>query len=296
VWRDDAVITIATYLERHVRWMAQTPDLTNHSAFVSPGWGFLLALCTSVLHFMGWVGRCLGRGPFVDDTRSRQLLEGWLTVLNRAVIPRTLHQIWLGPRPAPLNWTESWRTKNPEFEYLMWGQHEIAEFELRNAALFDRFVSEGIFDGAADVARAEIVHRLGGIYADADSLALRPLRGAPFLEAEFFAVAEPGDKLISNAFMGAAPKHPIVERYVAAIAGVVELKPMWRLTGPGALTAVVDNFGRDGVVILPAWTFFSTTLDGADVSGGDGYARHFWSTTAERWGRSGTTPYPMKPV
>lgn len=41
MWRDDAVITIATYLERHVRWMAQTPDLTNHSAFVSPGWGFL---------------------------------------------------------------------------------------------------------------------------------------------------------------------------------------------------------------------------------------------------------------
>jgi hypothetical protein len=49
---------------------------------------------------------------------------------------------------------------NPEFEYLMWGQPDIAEFGLRNAALFDRFISEGIFDGAADVARAEILYRL----------------------------------------------------------------------------------------------------------------------------------------
>jgi mannosyltransferase OCH1-like enzyme len=116
--------------------------------------------------------------------------------------PQDAAPIWLGPRPAPLNWTESWRAVNPEFDYLMWGQREIAEFELRNAALFDRFVSEGIFDGAADVARAEIQYRRGGIYDDADSLAGRPLRGAPFLEAEFFAAAEQGDQLISNAFMG----------------------------------------------------------------------------------------------
>ena len=54
----------------------------------------------------------------------------------------------------------------------MWGEPEIETFGLKNAALYKRFLSEGIFDGAADVARAEILHRLGGVYVDADSLAL----------------------------------------------------------------------------------------------------------------------------
>jgi len=191
-------------------------------------------------------------------------------------------------------WTESWRTLNPEFEYRMWGEPEIETFGLRNAALYERFLEEGIFDGAADVARAEILHRFGGVYVDADSLALRPLGGAPFLEATFFAVTEPGEPeaaLLSNAFMGSIPEHSILARYVEAIGRVVDLRPMWKLTGPGALTEVLAGV-EDEVALLPAWVFYATSLEGDEVTGGAPYARHFWSTTAERWGRPGATPYP----
>jgi mannosyltransferase OCH1-like enzyme len=184
---------------------------------------------------------------------------------------------------------------NPEFEYRLWRESEIEAFGLENEALHQRFLAEGLFDGAADVARAEILHRLGGVYVDADSLAVRPLGDAPFLEAAFFAVTEPGDAetaLISNAFMGSTAEHPILARYIEAIGRVVDLRPMWQLTGPGALTDVVAGAEDDGVQVLPAWTFYATSLDGDGVSGGHAYGRHFWSTTAERWGRAGATPYP----
>lgn len=211
------------------------------------------------------------------------------------MIPRHIHQIWLGARPIPAVWMDSWRNLNPDFGYQLWGETAIEEFGLRNKALYTRYLEEGILDGAADVARVEILHRLGGVYADADSLAVRSMDGADFLDADFFAVAEPSGNqpgLISNAFTGGAPGHPVLGRYVEAIASVADFRPMWRLTGPGALTDVLRSQEQDGIVILPDWAFFATTLDGDEVSGGDPYARHFWSTTAERWGRRGGTPYP----
>ena len=45
-------------------------------------------------------------------------------------------------------------------------------------------------------------------------------------------------------------------------------------------------------MILPAWTFFTASLDGTEQGGGASYATHFWSTTAERWGHKDATPYP----
>jgi mannosyltransferase OCH1-like enzyme len=191
----------------------------------------------------------------------------------------------------------SWQKLNPDFVYRVWGEKEIDELRLRNRDVYERYVADRIFDGAADVARVEILHRFGGIYVDADSLALRPLRDAEFLAADFAAVGEPSEDqagLISNAFMGAVAEHPILERYIEVITSVVDLRPMWHLTGPGALTDVLKGFDQPGVVILPAWMFFSTTLDGEEVAGGDPYGRHFWSTTAERWGRPGGTAYPIR--
>ena len=146
-----------------------------------------------------------------------------------------------------------------------------------------------------DVARAEILHRHGGVYAEADSIALRPLRDAAFMRAGFFAQDEASrqhEGLITNAFMGSVAGHPVLARYIEAMSHVTELRPMWRLTGPGALTDVLKGERDPDVKILPAWTFLTTSLDGEEQRGGRPYAQHFWSTTAERWNRTTPTPYP----
>jgi hypothetical protein len=38
----------------------------------------------------------------------------------------------------------------------------IEELHLQNQSLYDRFIEDGIFDDAADVARVEILFRRGG--------------------------------------------------------------------------------------------------------------------------------------
>ncbi len=201
------------------------------------------------------------------------------------MIPKSLHQIWLGPRPAPLAWTETWREANPDLTYRLWDEDALDELGLRNDDVYRRYLVAGLYDGAADVARIEILHRFGGVYADADSVALRPLGDASFMDAGFFAPLEPNLEhpgLITNAFMGAVPQHAVLTKYMEAVSRVRTLRPMWRLTGPGALTGVLTSHEYPDVTILPAWTFFATALSGETVQDGNSYARHFWSTTAER--------------
>ncbi len=201
----------------------------------------------------------------------------------------------VGPRPAPLRWTETWREKNPDFKYRLWDEEAIDGLGLRNHDAYRRFLLARLYDGAADVARAEILHRYGGVYADADSVALRPLGDAPFMEAGFFAQREPTDKhaeLITNAFMGAVPQHPVLARYMDLLSHVRTLRP-FRASGPAALTEVLAARADADVMILPSWTFFTASLMGDEQRGGKAYAQHFWSTTAERWGHERATPYPL---
>jgi mannosyltransferase OCH1-like enzyme len=133
----------------------------------------------------------------------------------------------------------TWRKINPDFVYRLWNDDAIESFGLRNQDVFHRFLAEELYDGAADVARVEILHEHGGVYVDADSMALRPIGDASFMEVGFFAQREPNDTypgLITNAFMGAVPHHPVLARYIEVLSQIGPLRPMWRVSGPGALT------------------------------------------------------------
>src|SRR3981081_4734885 len=96
-------------------------------------------------------------------------------------IPRTLHQIWLGPKPAPQADMESWREKHraPAWTYKLW--HEGNLPTLRHRALFDAF--HGVYHAQADILRYEILYRFGGIYVDADSTCLQTL-GDAFIDVD----------------------------------------------------------------------------------------------------------------
>ena len=41
------------------------------------------------------------------------------------MIPKIIHQIWIGPRPAPTKLMDTWREKHPGFEYIRWSEDEI---------------------------------------------------------------------------------------------------------------------------------------------------------------------------
>ena len=125
---------------------------------------------------------------------------------------------------------------------------------LRNDDIYRRYLAEGLYDGAADVARSRSCIASGVCTPTPIPIARRPLGGAPFMKAGFFAALEPNDEhpgLITNAFMGAVPEHPVTSRYIDAVSRVRTLRPMWRLTGPGVLTDILTAQDDPDVMILP---------------------------------------------
>jgi hypothetical protein len=202
----------------------------------------------------------------------------------------------------------TWQDAHPNWEYTIWDERALRRLRMKNVRLFRRLCDIGRYDGASDVARAEILLRFGGVYVDADSECLKPLDDAPFLEAGFFAVRDPVieagwsivrellgdvDYLVAGGFMGAEPGHPILLRYVEALGrvGLENLTPTWVTTGGVLLMKAIGDDPE--AEILPPWTFFDRTLEGEAVGGGETYARHFWSSTAGRDAHhSGAMPYP----
>lgn len=188
----------------------------------------------------------------------------------------------------------TWERSHPDWEYIVWDEAAIRDLGITNADRFEELLDAGVYDAASDVARIEILYALGGVYVDCDSVCLRPMDGAPFLDAGFFATREippRGSYLVTNSFMGCVPAHPLASRYIQHI-GHAKMRCVhgrtgaafccaWRLTGPQALTGLIRRARMADVMVLEPWAFFTRTIKGVPVPG-HGWGEHFWSSTGER--------------
>ena len=46
------------------------------------------------------------------------------------MIPKIIHQLWIGSNPRPSKFMDTWQTNNPDFEYIYWNEDEIKKFNL----------------------------------------------------------------------------------------------------------------------------------------------------------------------
>jgi len=123
-------------------------------------------------------------------------------------IPKIIHQVWIGPKPAPLKWMDTWKKFNPDWEYVLWDNKKIFDKrrKWKNQWIIDEYVrryemmvkgkgDNGIdmfisAQGAtflgdkatyfawhviADVVRYEILYRYGGYMPGADSECVAPI-------------------------------------------------------------------------------------------------------------------------
>ena len=88
------------------------------------------------------------------------------------MIPKILHQIWIGPDEIPQDHIDTWKNKHPDWIHMLWDEKTIRD-EFPNG-LFNQSEFDGINEwcGKADVLRYEILYYFGGIFIDADSICL----------------------------------------------------------------------------------------------------------------------------
>lgn len=96
-------------------------------------------------------------------------------------VPRIIHQIWSNddseiPRDVyPEEWTASWKALHPQWEYRLWSRADLQALAASDYPEFAELFAAAREVVKADVGRLLILHKHGGLYADLDYLALKPM-------------------------------------------------------------------------------------------------------------------------
>lgn len=95
------------------------------------------------------------------------------------MISKTLHQIWLGSDPLPVEYArfiQTWKDHHPDWEYKLWTDSDIApDFVTYSfiSEIDDVCITPNVYK--ADILRYEILHKYGGVYVDVDFECHKPI-------------------------------------------------------------------------------------------------------------------------
>jgi mannosyltransferase OCH1-like enzyme len=171
------------------------------------------------------------------------------------VVPRILHQIWLGDRELPEEFAayrETWRTHHPAWEHRLWAEDNLPS-GLRRPEVYERL---RVPAERSDILRLEVLWLFGGVYVDTDFECLGPLD--PVIEElDFFTAPLKPNGWVNNAFIGSVAGHPILDR------ALTELRPREfhgydkHGTGPRFLDTLLQDYPE--AARLPAELFYQTS-------------------------------------
>lgn len=91
------------------------------------------------------------------------------------MIPKIIHQVWIGPRPAPVKWLKTWPEKHPGWNYIFWDNKKVFRRKWINQEFVEKFKKQKFWRGVADVVRVEILFEFGGFMPGADYFCVNPV-------------------------------------------------------------------------------------------------------------------------
>lgn len=224
------------------------------------------------------VGACDGKSEWqlVKRLYTQYLVEDcdWK---DEPRIPKIIHHIWLGsPLPEKCRiLRETWIKNHPGWQLILWTEKEIEEFGLENKEAFDLSTNYG---EKSDIARYEIIYRMGGLYVDTDYESIKPMdvfHHTLDFYTGIYANHSRGtgtNMSMGMGLIGAAPGHPILRAAIDGIKGTPKSNnnaAILSRTGPFFWTRVVlahagKNSFRD--VVLPPLFVYPTPMAGRGQS------------------------------
>jgi mannosyltransferase OCH1-like enzyme len=200
-------------------------------------------------------------------------------------IPKIIHQIWIGPKPAPIKLMNTWKEKHPDFEHKIWNEENLKKESLE---LRDKINEMETFCGKCDIIRLELLYKYGGVYVDADSFCLDKIDENLLKYESFFGYENEKNKpgLISNGNMGFQKNHPLVKNMIDFIknnnvSGRKTGKMAWETVGPKLFTSCYNSYPeKNNIKILPSHYFLPVHYKGYKYTKhGKVYAHQEWGST-----------------
>jgi len=214
-------------------------------------------------------------------------------------IPKILHQLWIGPNPRPSKHMETWKTKNPDFEYILWNEEEIKARDIKLECQIAIDEMEEI-NGKADIIRWEILYHYGGFFEDADAICIEAISDELMNNTAFAGyeneIKIPG--LIATGTMGFIKNHPLCRAAIDYIlsnpTSYAKTKyKAWKNVGPGLLTKLVNTRDYKDFHIFPSYYFLPVHHTGLKYEGhGKVYAYQEWGSTKVNYDIMNTLELP----
>ena len=156
------------------------------------------------------------------------------------MIPKKLHQVWLGDKDMPeqfIKFKSNWRKLHPDWDYQLWTDKTISDKpKIKN--LVDRCKA---FSSKSNVVRLYAVYQQGGIYADTDVDWVqnfdRLLNVNAFASRQLNNVLE--RRSFCNAVFGATSRNDWVKYQIEKLPKLVKRRPPW---GPLLMTQAAIKF------------------------------------------------------
>lgn len=191
------------------------------------------------------------------------------------MIPRIVHQIWLGDAPMPeqaKEWMATWRRVHPNWQYHLW---RSPPFTLINQREFDTAKHPA---QASDILRYELLFHFGGVYADADTVCLKSFE--PLCAANAFAGYErTEDNYLCNAIIGAEPGNPFIRMLIRKIPDFWNLGlHFFQETSP-VFFSLIAEANPDLLVRHPEYFFYPyrfNEVERRDEAFPNSFAVHHW--------------------
>jgi mannosyltransferase OCH1-like enzyme len=197
-------------------------------------------------------------------------------------IPRVIHRIWLGDEPPErvVQLETEWRQMHPGWAVHTWRDWDLPF--LRNQLWFDRATHPA---QQADIARLELLHRIGGVYVDTDLAPLRPIE--PLIAETGFFIGAEDEQWLGTAIIGGRAGHPFLTAVIDGIPASILSQPGAEpneQTGPKYLTACHLAYLRDAsagpVAVFPRALFYPYHFSEPERRNDpfpEAYAKHEWS-------------------
>jgi mannosyltransferase OCH1-like enzyme len=97
-----------------------------------------------------------------------------------------IHQVWVGPNPAPVKWMQTWKDMHPTWTYMLWDDAAVKKYPFINRRWINHCMARGLFAGVSDIIGYEILHDFGGVLVPADTECLLPLDELMDINEDFF--------------------------------------------------------------------------------------------------------------
>lgn len=172
------------------------------------------------------------------------------------------------------NCTETWKEKNPEFEYVYMSESECYDFILKNYDKRHADIYNGLDHKAmkGDWWRYLIVNKLGGVYMDIDTVCRKPILNELDLDYDFFTTLDlVPDALFTQWGFASSANHPILNHLINHVLDNYDDYPHNKqliktdLTGPTAFHNSISVVLEDAVSELVAISK-SKTIDDKDFA------------------------------